>query len=333
MPLDRKAALERLKQFNFTSLFTQELGWDWATSGTRTISVREQTFRIEPVAQKRGVQVFVIPAGSDGLIPPADVRAAIDREITKHAYEHLLIFTDGNKTEQLWLYPRRDAGRPVRLIPYRFDPHASNELLLQKLSSITFILNEEEELTLQGVTQRLKETLDRDKLTKSFYQRFAIERDAFQKLLKGIPDAELASWYVAVLINRLMFIYFIQEKGFLEGNQRYLQTRLANFQGNYYRDFLCPLFFQGFALPEAERPAAVKKLLGRIPYLNGGIFQKHQIEELHGKTIAISNAAFAALYRFFDEYHWHLDERPKSAGKEIDPNVLGYIFETAIPHP
>jgi hypothetical protein len=71
-------------------------------------------------------------------------------------------------------------------------------------------------------------------------------------------------------------------------------------------------------------------LLGEIPYLNGGLFQKHQIEELHGKTIVIADTAFEKLFSFFKEYDWHLDERENRNGNEINPDVLGYIFEKYI---
>ena len=131
-----------------------------------------------------------------------------------------------------------------------------------------------------------------------------------------------------MLINRLMFIYFIQEKGFGESDDRYLQKHLADFgKGNYFQGFLCPLFFEGFALREEDRSRKMRDLLGRVPYLNGGIFQKHQIEQAHGLTIEIPNQAFSALFSFFDEYHWHLDDRPIATGTEINPDVLGYIFE------
>jgi hypothetical protein len=143
------------------------------------------------------------------------MRSAIERELAKRAREHLLIFTDAALSEQLWLYTRREPGKPIRQIPYRFDPSKSNQLLVQKLSQITFTLNEEEALTLVGVVQRLKDTLDRDEVTKAFYQRFDSERRAFQRFLRGMPDEQLQRWYVAVLLNRLMFIYFLQQKGFL----------------------------------------------------------------------------------------------------------------------
>ena len=67
-----------------------------------------------------------------------------------------------------------------------------------------------------------------------------------------------------------------------------------------------------------------------MPYLNGGLFMKHQIEDLHGGRSDIADAAFERLFEFFDGYHWHLDERPLTADNEINPDVLGYIFEKYI---
>ena len=150
-------------------------------------------------------------------------------------------------------------------------------------------------------------------------------------------------WYASVMLNRLMFIYFIQKKDFLNGDPDYLRTKLkeskvalnpdligANGSDRYYTDFLCPLFFEGFAKPESERDAEAKRLLGKVPYLNGGIFQQHQLEELYEERIQIPDAAFEELFDFFDKYQWHLDERPLRNDNEINPDVLGYIFEKYI---
>ena len=128
-----------------------------------------------------------------------------------------------------------------------------------------------------------------------------------------------------------MFIYFIQKKGFLNNDENYLRTKLTDSQSRdtnqYYKEFLCPLFFEGFAKPEAERSREMKRLLGKIPYLNGGIFQKHQIETLHGENIEIPDKAFEQIFNFFEQYQWHLDDRPLKNDNEINPDVLGYIFE------
>ena len=80
----------------------------------------------------------------------------------------------------------------------------------------------------------------------------------------------------------------------------------------------------------SERSAETKKLLGRIPYLNGGLFVPHDLERKYGKTIEIPDAVFERIFAFFDKYTWHLDERPLRADNEINPDVLGYIFEKYI---
>ena len=51
---------------------------------------------------------------------------------------------------------------------------------------------------------------------------------------------------------------------------------------------------------------------------------------LHGKNIEIPDNAFEKLFDFFDVYHWHLDERLLRKDNEINPDVLGYIFEKYI---
>ena len=95
------------------------------------------------------------------------------------------------------------------------------------------------------------------------------------------------------MLNRLMFIYFIQKKGFLDEDNDYLRNKLAKSKNGgknlFYSNFLCPLFFEGFAKKEEERSTGSNKLLGKVPYLNGGIFQRHQIEELQGKSLEIAD--------------------------------------------
>jgi hypothetical protein len=64
----------------------------------------------------------------------------------------------------------------------------------------------------------------------------------------------------------------------------------------------------------------------RASYLNGGLFLRHQIEERHGEQIAIPDRAFERLFGFFDQYHWHLDDRPLRDDNEINPDVLDFII-------
>ena len=56
------------------------------------------------------------------------------------------------------------------------------------------------------------------------------------------------------------------------------------------------------------------------------MFEVHAIEEANPE-LDIPDEAFERLFRFFNAYDWHLDDRPLAKGNEINPDVLGYIFE------
>jgi len=150
---------------------------------------------------------------------------------------------------------------------------------------------------------------DLDRVTKRFYDKFQQEHNAFVGFVQGIPDEAMQRWYVFVMLNRLMFIYFIQKKGFLDSNSDYLRVKLYQSKrkgkDRFYLDFLCPLFFEGFAKKVSDRSPGVNELLGQIPYLNGGIFLKHQIEECYGQKIQIADMAFDQVFEFFEQYQWH----------------------------
>ena len=83
---------------------------------------------------------------------------------------------------------------------------------------------------------------------------------------------------------------------------------------------------KGLGQPSAGRDPDFQELIGQIPYLNGGIFEEHRIEREH-PDLYIPDEAFDSVFGFLDGYDWHLDDRPISSGKEINPEILGYVFE------
>ncbi len=310
-----------LKEFDFCALFVEELGWDHHAA-TLQLTVDGQSFTLTALANKRGMVAFRCAASGDGHIPKYATRRKIEQQVAKSIHEHLIIYTDPAQTTQVWQWVKREAGKPAACREHTYHRSQSGDALIQKLEVLAFTLEEEETLTLPDVIVRVRAGLDVEKVTKKFYDRFKAEHAAFLKLIRGIPDEEMERWYVSVMLNRLMFIYFIQKKGFLDEDTNYLRNRLATSRktgkDRFYLDFLCPLFFEGFAKREGERSTATNGLLGKVPYLNGGLFLRHQIEERYGKDIQIPDVAFEKIFVFFDEYQWHLDERPlRMIGKSI----------------
>jgi hypothetical protein len=333
MPLDPTRTRQYLTAGDFRRLFIEELGWDSHTASL-DIPIDGQTFTLIAVAQKRGMVAFHCRASGQQAIPDYPTRRKIDRQLTKSAQEHLIIYTDPSNSTQVWQWVKREAGKPTACREHTYYRNQPGDALIQKLQGIAFSLEEEEQLSLIEVTSRARSAFDVERVTKRFYDTFQKEHTAFLKFLKGIPDEDLQRWYASVMLNRLMFVYFVQKKDFLDGNQDYLRNKLTECQtrgkDRFYKDFLCPLFFEGFGKKDTDRAATVNRLLGKVPYLNGGLFLRHQIEEQHGKDIQVADAAFEKLFSFFDQYHWHLDERPLRRDDEINPDVLGYIFEKYI---
>ena len=89
------------------------------------------------------------------------------------------------------------------------------------------------------------------------------------------------------------------------------------------------LFFEGFAKPKEKRSAEARRELGEIRYLNGGLFLPHKVEQQNPK-LDVPDRAFENLFELFERYSWNLDDTPGGKDDEINPDVLGYIFEKYI---
>ncbi|MGF1566494.1 MAG: hypothetical protein ACFCVD_00180 [Nodosilinea sp.] len=338
MPLDFfQKANNLLYDFNFHGLFIEEMGWNQPVSRRpEPVTVEEVTYERSRIAEMAEVPVFEVTA-PDGEIPSGELRAKIYKAIAENFAENLLIFVNGDRTRSLWYWAKREGAK---FYP-RTDSYIKGQpvdLLLSKIGGLKIELDElddEGNLPTLEVADRLQKSLDVEKITKKFYQAFQLEHQEFLGYVQGIDHEGDRRWYTSVILNRLMFVYFLQKKGFVNGgNTKYLRQKLTESQrrgsDRFYSEFLNALFFEGLAKPEHERTPAVAQMLGQVCYLNGGLFLKHPIELNRRYTIAIPDAAFDRVFALFDSYSWHLDDRPSGKPNEINPDVLGYIFEKYI---
>ncbi|WP_026837073.1 Eco57I restriction-modification methylase domain-containing protein [Gillisia sp. JM1] len=188
-----------------------------------------------------------------------------------------------------------------------------------------------------------------DKITKKFFDKFKKIHAKLQKAITGIEDEKDRSWYASVMMNRIMFIYFLQKHKVIQGNTDFLLQKFDEVKANgkdYYSDFLLPLFFYGFARKD-DNPEKVKftKKYGPIRYLNGGLFYPHHLEKKYSiflkstdvyeekalnTQIGINPKLIKEILVFLNGYTWYLDNRPMKEDTDINPDVLGYIFEKYI---
>jgi type I restriction-modification system DNA methylase subunit len=205
------------------------------------------------------------------------------------------------------------------------------------------------------IYKKLLDAFSIERVTNRFYNRYAtIYRDMVKKVreqnkaLLAFNDPLEVKGFVQRLFGRLMFLYFLQKKGWLNEDSNFLTTQFRLYdgrygssgpRGNYYQEFLLPLFFETLACKEADRnidPNAGSVWTEReVPYLNGGLFELGQGQE-YEREVFIDNLLFApdvdgGILDFFNSYDFTVEEdTPLESEVALDPEMLGKVFENLL---
>lgn len=338
--MKRKLFNQYIAEADFKGLFVSEMLWNNPSGATLLpeYTIDERTFRIEQIAERKGFQILQCHTDE---IPATSVCKKLDTKLRKNAENYICIFIVPGTLHHLWIAPvKKVEKRDVVLVEY--DTLDKAGFLFEKMENLSFTL--EDNPTILDIIEKVQSAflINSEKITKDFYVGFKKEHSNFTKFITGIDDHidkkenKNKQWYTSVMLNRLMFCYFIQKKGFLDGDPDYLRNKLEwtrkqegedRFFNKFYKGFLVNLFHDGLNAPEHNHEFEV--VYGRIPYLNGGMFDVHQIEREYA-NLDIADEAFISLFDFFDKWHWHLDDRMTASGRDINPDVLGYIFEQYI---
>src|SRR3990172_14816 len=101
-----------LKEFNLHPIFTEELGWEHYTSNLN-VNIDNQGFTLTAISQKRGMVTFNCTPPGNGHIPDYALRRKIEQRVAKSVHEHIIVYTDREKTRQVWQWVKREAGKPT----------------------------------------------------------------------------------------------------------------------------------------------------------------------------------------------------------------------------
>ena len=255
---------------------------------------------------------------------------------------HFLFVSNNGKVFDLY---NNSTSKILKKITY--DEIGRNTRLFKEKLQLFDVTHANDSTELQINAEKAFDTSD--KITKKFFDKFKKIHDKLQKAITGIEDDKDKSWYASVMMNRIMFIYFLQKHYVIQGNTSFLLDKFEEVKSNgkdYYKDFLLPLFFYGFARRDNNpNKEEFVKQYGPIRYLNGGLFYAHHLEKkytLDNATatvfeeralqtkIGIDSKLIKEILEFLDGYTWYLDNRPMKEDTDINPDVLGYIFEKYI---
>ena len=165
-------------------------------------------------------------------------------------------------------------------------------------------------------------------------------------------DEKLARDFFKRMLGRIVFLYFIQKKGWLaapalvndklsmvnwgQGDQDYLFNLFQNakYKECFYSDYLVPLFFDTLCNPESQSSKSSNLANHdsdnvRFPYLNGGLFDKSQ--DFKYNKLALPSEIFGKLFKTFNEFNFTIyEDAPDEHTVAVDPEMLGHIFENLL---
>ncbi|HDH45132.1 MAG TPA: hypothetical protein ENG66_07090 [Thermococcus sp.] len=198
------------------------------------------------------------------------------------------------------------------------------------LSEIAIKDEREDPVKIYGL---LKEAFGVQKVTKKFFTEYKKQFDLLCESLKrnnkGVQQfysQDKLYAFAQRFLGRLMFLYFLQKKGWLAGDRKFVSHWFEKTKAkgkNFYQDVLEPLFFD---ILNRKRPGD-QSPFGKIPFLNGGLFEKDYKEFLH-----IPNETIEQILNFLNSYNFTISEElPLEVEVAVNPEMLGRIFESMLP--
>jgi hypothetical protein len=192
------------------------------------------------------------------------------------------------------------------------------------------------------IFNHLNDALDVSAVTTKFYKDykkvFEKVKNYFYKQKESIENAkDKAHRFSHQFLNRIMFLNFIQKKGWLDDNKEFLDwfwemyRKEEGLNNHFYRKWLSVLFFEAFNNkfePKFYFPEKINNVLSDAPFLNGGLFTENELDRIGYK---IDDDHFRSIFDFFNRYNFTIKEDlPLEVDVAVDPEMIGKVYESLV---
>jgi len=328
-------------------LFRETLGFEAPAISVVPFDIdRENIKEAETIAEFGPVKVFYI-----NFLFPIDETFTGEKKIRKIERQtisklqrslrrqNLFIFSDSGGKYWDFIYPSEYGPR---LVLKRFSIRSDNRHKLRtpatQLANLAIKADEKEQ-----IYKKLEKTFSVEEVSEKFFKDYDEVFNAVRNaILKQSKDRERVHRFVHQLLNRLMFLYFVQRRGVFNGDKNFLATfwnaYRNNFEGGdeFYNKWLKILFFEamnGKFYPrdylKISETINFNAVLQVAPHLNGGLFREDS--EIDFLDIKLADNLFVKIFDFLESYNFTVREStPLDEDLEIDPEMLGNIYEAMV---
>lgn len=291
------------------------------------------------------------------------------KDITKQVAGAMVVFVQGDKWRFSYISKRKiknsaneieDKQTAPKRYTYLFG---KNEKALTAAIRFDKLIQKQKENFFQFLSlDDFEEAFSVEKLSKEFFKNYKEIYEDFVQFLTGKRYGKKGNKYVEQVIHepnwqltsifskdekqardfckrimgRIVFLYFIQKKGWLavkqgekwgEGNPDYLFDlfRKSKYKDDFYARELVPLFFTRLNNEDSQNKAREE----RFPYLNGGLFDDSHDRKYN--KLFLNEEIFERLFTTFNNYNFTVyEDAPDEHTVAVDPEMLGHIFENLL---
>jgi hypothetical protein len=324
-------------------------------SGDAAASLAEDPQLFAAGGEDNRFHVIYNRLASDSL-PFAAERPVVSRLLRDHQHA-LFVFSNRQQDRWHFLNVKYDESLDRRHLFRRITVGASERLhtACQRLAMLDLeTIKTHDPL---GIQSQHDKAFDVGAVTEQFYKDYAAVLDEMEASLVGLRDTEserVRRDYAQLVLGRLLFLHFLQRKGWLGvagktaatggrlvPDYDYLQNHFQRVSRSdkpdgsaFFDQFLTGLFFDVLCVLRRQRTASITRTYGEIPFLNGGLF--HRItHERNTSHIHIPNRVFARLFdgpdALFVRYNFTVRENdPLDVEVAVDPEMMGLVFERQV---
>lgn len=246
----------------------------------------------------------------------------------------IAVFDDGRHWRLSYICDLKEGSTSAKRFSYILgDENGQYKTPLERLEKVAKLNGR---LTLSD----LRESFSVDALSDEFFDEYHIHYDRIvAELARQGKTGAIHHDYVKKMMGRIVFLHFLQKKGWLNGNPTFLCDLFLTspYQADFLEQVLEPLFFGIFNTEPEQREKlfadeqwdeGLLKQWERLPYLNGGLFERDEVDKMN---IRLPSSLLNDLFTFLASYNFTVDENdPDDAEIGVDPEMLGKIFESLL---